>query len=212
MRVFVKTVLVAIVVCAVALFLHTFITAFIYNPGGDIEIPNTYIPPTSQTMSKPVRLIIPSLNIDAEVQAVGQTANKAMGVPTNYTDVGWYKYGPVPGQIGSAVIDGHVDNGLALPGVFKQLHALRQGDEVFVITENHETLRFIVTEVARYAYTDAPTDRIFGQTDRARLNVITCSGRWIKKAETYDERIVVYTILSPKPTEKPETLHEFELE
>src|ERR1039457_7041885 len=88
-----------------------------------IEDPNI---PADIPLSTPVRLVISALHIDAKVQDVGITKNGNMATPNNFTDVGWYKYGALPGEMGSAVIAGHVDDGLALPGVFKHLGDLQK--------------------------------------------------------------------------------------
>ncbi len=144
----------------------------------------------------PTRLKIPSLDIDARVQQVGINKKGEMGIPDNFRDVAWYAYGPAPGEKGSAVIDGHVDNALALSGVFKRLHEVRAGDEVIVVTESGAQLRFIVVDVQTYPYADVPLDLIFTRADAARLNLITCAGTWVSGLRTYDKRTVVYTIFS----------------
>ncbi len=144
----------------------------------------------------PSRLRIPSLGIDTNVQHVGVGKTGNMAVPTNYTDVGWYRLGTVPGFVGSAVMDGHVDNGLALPGVFKQLNQIKKGDELFVDTAGGATRRFVVQEVALYPYQEVPLQKLFSRADQARLNLVTCDGAWVQGAKTYDHRLVVYATLA----------------
>jgi LPXTG-site transpeptidase (sortase) family protein len=146
---------------------------------------------SSMEFGAPEKLIIPSISINAKVQHVGLTATKAMGIPTNFTDVAWYKYGPVPGEKGSAVIDGHVDNGLGLNGVFKKLDQVKVGDDVSVVDEKGNTAHFKVISVDVYPYNNAPTEEIFGATDKKLLRLITCDGHWVKSAKTYDSRLVV---------------------
>lgn len=197
--IFRRTLLWGIFFGACITFAWTLTGALWFSPGSDIDVPG-YVPPTSNALSKPTRLQIPSLNIDASVQHVGITTSGAMGIPSNFSDVAWYKYGPVPGQYGSAVIDGHFDNGLGLPGVFKDLAEIKQGDDVFVQTSSGSLLRFMVTRVATYPYTDVPTAEVFGLDDRARLHLITCSGRWVRSDKTYNERVVVYTIFVDETT------------
>lgn len=143
----------------------------------------------------PDRFEVPSLSIDTHVQHVGVTAAGNMGVPNNFTDVGWYKYGVVPGYRGSAVIDGHVDNGLALAGVFKHLGDIKVGDDIYVTSKEGTRLHFRVQEVQSYDYKSVPLEKVFSRTDRARLNLITCEGNWVKAEKTYDKRLVVYTVL-----------------
>jgi LPXTG-site transpeptidase (sortase) family protein len=143
----------------------------------------------------PVRLQIPSLNVDANVQYVGITAHGTMAVPNNFTDVGWYKYGSVPGTQGSAVFAGHVDNALALPGVFKHLQDIQPGADIYVITKDGNKLHFIVDEATAYAVNDVPTSRIFETSGSAHLNLITCEGSWVQSQKEYDHRLVVYSHL-----------------
>jgi sortase A len=148
------------------------------------------------TSSLPVRLQIPSLHIDAKVQYVGTTPAGTMGVPSNFVDVAWFKQGTVPGQLGSAAIDGHVDNGLALAGVFKHLGDIAVGDSVYVQTKDKGLLHFVVYDIESYPYTEVPLQTIFGRTDGAYLNLITCEGAWVQGQRTYDHRLVVYTKLA----------------
>lgn len=147
---------------------------------------------TLATSSPPDRLRIPALAIDAAVQHVGVKENGNMATPSGFKDVGWYKYGTVPGQQGSAVITGHVDNGLGLAGVFRDLEKIKTGEEVYVKTKDGGEARFVVTDIQTYAYTAVPLDLLFNRHDKARLNLITCTGNWIKKEKTYDARLVVY--------------------
>ena len=174
------------------IFAVTFARAlFISSPEDTAPVPVSQVAPGDY----PVRLKIPSLGIDANVQQTGLTKSGAMGVPTNFTDAAWYKNGPLPGEVGSAVMDGHVDNGLSLPGVFKHLGDLKVGDDIYVTTKSGKELHFTVEETANYPYNDVPTERIFTRADRPRLNLITCDGKWIRAEKTYDERLVVYAVL-----------------
>ena len=144
----------------------------------------------------PQKLLIPKLNIDAPMQYVGINAKGNMGDPNNFTDVAWYKLGPKPGEIGSAVMAGHEDNGLALDGVFKHLDQLKVGDDVYVIRKDGVKLHFKVVETAIYPFDNAPRERIFAAKDgKAHLNLITCAGSWLASAHTNDKRLVVYTDL-----------------
>ena len=185
-----------ITVLAIAIFLWTFLHALFYAPDSEASVPTWAMIAIAPTSSKPVRLQIPSLHIDANVQDLGLNAMGNVQAPDNFTDVGWYKYGTVPGYVGSAVIDGHVDNGLALSGVFKHLGDIKVGDQVYIITRGGAKLHFVVTDIAQYPYNNAPINLIFGRNDSTRLNLITCTGTWVAGDKTYSERLVVFTKLS----------------
>lgn len=185
-----------LIVGGIALFAWTIIHSIVLAPQ---EAPGPA--PAAQSVvaegDVPVRLAIPSLTIDAAVQQTGLTKSGAMGTPSNFTDVAWYKYGPAPGEVGSAVIDGHVDNGLSLAGVFKHLGDIQKGDDVYVTTKSGKELHFAVVDIETYPYKDAPTSTIFKQEGAVRLNLITCDGTWVRGDKTYNERLVVYTELVP---------------
>src|SRR3989344_901555 len=160
------------------------------------------VPPTEEIETRevlsgdhPTRLRVPALGIDAHVQEVGVNALGNMAAPNNFTDAGWYKYGTPPGFVGSAVITGHVDNGLALPGGFKHLDELKIGDDIYVEKKDGTELHFKVTEIQKYQYKREPLKTLFSRRDLARVNLITCGGTWVPGERSYDERLVVYTEL-----------------
>lgn len=195
-----RTIVLIITLLAMLLFGATLARAVLYVPDSEVAAPEQEANAPIQEVTEedqPARLIIPSLGVDTHVQYVGITAAGNMAVPSNFTDVGWYRYGTVPGQRGSAVVAGHVDNAIGLAGVFKRLEELDVGAEVFVETKGGERLRFLVTDAETYGYRDVPVERVFNQGDARRLNLVTCGGSWIQSERSYDERLVVYTVLAP---------------
>lgn len=144
----------------------------------------------------PARLIIPSVSIDAFVQQTGLTKTGAMGIPTNFTDVAWYRDSAIPGEAGNTVIDGHVDNALALAGVFKHLGEIKIGDDIFVKNKKGEEIHYVVSSLETYDYDKVPTAEIFGSAALPTLRLITCGGTWVKAQKTYDRRIVVTATLA----------------
>jgi len=132
-------------------------------------------PPTASTQGAgvPVRLKIPSINVDAAIENVGLTADNLMEVPKQYDEAAWYQLGPRPGERGNAVISGHVDStkGIAL---FWELRKLAPGDTIGVVGDDGIARQFVVTTLERYAPADAPLTRIFGAADGVHLNLITC--------------------------------------
>jgi LPXTG-site transpeptidase (sortase) family protein len=148
---------------------------------------------------KPARLIIPAINVDAAVQSVGLywRGDGTMGIPTNFTDVAWYNGGPVPGMPGNAVIDGHLDGRNVKEAVFYNLGNLKPGDLVEVVDINGAMLKFQVVRLVDYDYNATTTDIFSGDASKARLNLITCAGDWVKGKGIYNQRVVVFTELIP---------------
>ncbi len=121
-----------------------------------------------------------------------------MGIPTNFTDVAWYNGGPLPGMPGSAVIDGHLDGRYVKEAVFYKLGDLKPGDLVEVVDARGQTWQFRVVGSKIYSYNATTTSDIFsGDASKARLNLITCAGDWLKSQKLYNDRIVVFTEAIP---------------
>ena len=150
-----------------------------------------------QVAALPVRLIIPAIDVDAKVQLVGldEDESGAMAVPSNFTDVGWYKDGVRPGMSGSAVIAGHFNGKKVSEAVFYDLAKLQVGDKVVIMSEESTEEIFTVVRVETYAY-DASTTDVFTSADgKSKLNLITCGGTWMSEKRLYDKRTVVFTEL-----------------
>lgn len=141
----------------------------------------------------PMRLRIPSINVDAAIEHVGLVPGGVMGNPKKPEDTAWFELGPQPGEKGSAVVAGHYGwkNGRA--AAFDSLHTLQKGDEIYVEDEAGTVTVFIVRELRTYAQHDDATD-VFNSTDgNAHLNLITCGGVWDGVQKTYSNRTVVFT-------------------
>lgn len=196
-----KTFLKIIIVLALLAGFGLFGRAYFYFPNDEVDsglptveqINNTYA--TTTAIGLPERLIIPKLEIDADVQHLGVTTSGNMAAPNNFTDVSWYKLGTPPGADGSAVMAGHEDNAISLDGVFKHLEDLVVGDSVYVMDKDGNKLEFKVVDSKVYPYDNSPVEKIFNAKGKARLNLITCAGEWLPSAHTNDKRLVVYTEL-----------------
>lgn len=144
------------------------------------------------TTSKPARLVVPAIGINAQVIDVGVAESGNMAVPLTFTDVGWYRYGSKPGEKGSVVFDGHVNNGLGYQGVFAELGLLKVGDTIFVVSHNGTITPYVVEEVVSYKLAEVPLQKIFNRSDDAYLALITCDGIWDSSYSSYDRRLVVF--------------------
>lgn len=121
------------------------------------------------------RLEIPSIDVAAHAVDLGLNRDGSLEVPKDYDEVGVWKRGPEPGERGPAVIAGHVDSRDA-PAVFYRLRRLRRGDRVRWEGENGVTERFVVTRTEEHRKAEFPTAKVYKDTRRAELRLITCSG------------------------------------
>lgn len=168
------------------------------NPVTLVANINTYIqekdnlPVDSSYFGLPVRLKIPSLNINAIVDSVGLASDGTVDVPPGPSDVAWFNLGPHPGENGSSVIDGHSGWKDGIPAVFDNLYELHIGDKLSVQDNKGKIINFIVRELKTYSpYENAPS--VFNSNDgKAHLNLITCTGTWDETQKSHSERLVVF--------------------
>ncbi|TDL82704.1 class F sortase [Peribacillus frigoritolerans] len=142
----------------------------------------------------PVQIVVPSLDIEANVESVGLTDDGTMELPSDDKLTAWYENGALPGENGNSVIAGHVDNKTG-PAVFFRLKDIKPGEEVIVYGKNGEELTFVVQDKKAYPFDDAPLPSIFGFSQEKKLNLITCTGTFDLKKKTHLERLVVSTKL-----------------
>ncbi len=152
--------------------------------------------PQALGFSAPTEVRIPALMVDAPVTTVGPDGDGGVGAPPpEFKNLaGWYTGAPSPGQQGTAVIDGHVDN-MQGPAVFYGLGALHKGNEVDVVRSDGSTAVFTIYGIEVLAKNDFPGDRVYGDTGKPELRVITCGGGFTKKTG-YDSDVVVFARLS----------------
>ena len=161
-------------------------------------------PTTAYTMpeSGPTRLRIPKIYIDTTFEnPLGLKPDQTVEVPKSFEKVGWYKYSPTPGELGPAVILGHVDSYLG-PAVFIGLGALEPGDEILIDREDGSTATFAVTALERYEQSGFPTELVYGDIDHAGLRLVTCSGTYDHDTLRYSHNTVVYAQLQEPEAEK----------
>jgi len=158
---------------------------------------NTTVFTETATPLVPVHIRIPSVGVNAVVEAVGKKADGAMATPTKFADVAWYSPGSKPGDSGNAVFAGHVNNAIGMDGVFSKLAAIEKGDPIIVEGPQGERLQYVVTETVMYPANEAPKEEIFRKTGPSQVVLITCDGEWDSVARSYDKRLVVVARLLP---------------
>ncbi len=140
----------------------------------------------------PLELSIPKLGIRASVEQVGITDGD-MEVPHSPETVGWYSFGTKPGEVGSAVLAGHVNWWGGRDAVFTNLQEMQVGDVVNILKEDGIRDYFIVRDIQKFPL-DADTSEVFSNQDgKILLNLITCFGTWNEEKNTHEERLVVFT-------------------
>jgi sortase (surface protein transpeptidase) len=157
--------------------------------------PPTVAAPLSTTRSLPVSLQIPAIGVSLPLGALGENADGTVQVPSTSQQAGWFDLGPTPGQIGSAVILGHVDSYQG-PGVFFNLRTLAEGDQIDVALADGITDVFTVVAVNSYTKTQFPAQQVYGSYGISALQLVTCGGVFDHQTGSYLSNVVVYSALT----------------
>lgn len=127
--------------------------------------------------------------VDATVEAVGVEPDGSMEVP-GAESVGWYQFGPTPGEPGSAVLAAHIAFD-GVDGVFRNLADAEVGAVVEVAFDDGSRRRFEVIDVDQHAKVDLPSDQVFARTGDPVLTLITCGGDFLRSQRSYRDNVVV---------------------
>ncbi|MFC7011454.1 class F sortase [Streptomyces viridiviolaceus] len=146
--------------------------------------------------SQPVRLLIPKISVDAPFMdlAIGAGGQLEAPPPNDTNLVGWYAKGISPGERGTSIIAGHVDTKTSA-AVFAGLFELGEGDVFHVRRADGRTASFTVDSVETFQKDDFPSRRVYDDTDRAEVRLITCAGAYDRAAQDYKENLVVFAHL-----------------
>lgn len=153
--------------------------------------------PAGMPRSQPLRVKVPRIGVDAEIVPVGLNERGELVVPPLDKPrlAGWYELGPSPGEVGNAVVVGHVDSRNSGPAVFFHLGAVQRGDIIEIVRADGRPAKFVVDGVARYPKNNFPTELVYGPADRAQLRLVTCGGAFDSSARSYKDNVVVFATL-----------------
>jgi hypothetical protein len=171
------------------------------TPAGSGALPTVTARPATPVLAPehpaPVHVAVPALGVDAEVDAVGVRSDGAMALPDDVDRVGWYRFGPVPGADGSAVIAGHVDDAEQGLGALAPLREAAVGQEVQVLDGAGTTTRWRIASRELIEKQVLPLDRLFTRDGPPRLTLITCGGPFLPEFRSYRDNVVV--VAEPVP-------------
>lgn len=158
-------------------------------------ISNDKLASYSVAANMPRYITVEGLRVKSRVVRVGTTKEGAVGSPRNINDVGWYENSVVPGQEGSSLLVGH-NQGWTARGVFADLGTLKPGETIKITYGSGAESSFQVKSVEK-----VPLDKVdmakYLTTERktATLFVMSCSGKYDKTSDEYQERTIVEAVM-----------------
>lgn len=130
--------------------------------------------------SKPTGMKIDAAGVDAKkmVDLKVDPASGELGVPNADTDAdtpGWWTEGVTPGETGVSVLVAHFDTRHG-PALMKDVKKIELGDTIEVPREDGRTAKFKIREIEDVNKQDFPTEKVYAQTQRPELRLLTCGG------------------------------------
>ena len=143
-------------------------------------------------------MLIPAAQIRAAIVQVGRVGANGFGAPDNPQVIGWWMFGPAPGQPGNVLLDGHRDfsdiDGNVGTGVCWLLPNATIDD--FIIIRDYDaevSYVYSIIETASVLF-DAPEGVEYLQpapAGQSLLTLITCEGSFDGEAHNYSNRRIV---------------------
>lgn len=141
----------------------------------------------------PVAVHIPRLGVHSPLVDLGVDPVGVLVPPATASVAGWHAGGTVPGEVGPAVVAGHVDSRSG-PGVFIDVATLVPGDTVEVERADGETVGFTVRAVETVDKQEFPTAAVYGPTAAPELRLITCGGYFDAPGGHYTANVIVQAV------------------
>lgn len=163
--------------------------------GEAVPVTDGRVRPAPAVRPAPDRLTLPTLGVTATIRPVGVDGSGDLQIPADVADVGWYRYGPRPGDpAGSTVLSGHVDSAEQGRGAFFRLRSLNPGDPVVLRSADGTVRRYRVVAREEWPKTEVPLDRIFSRTGAPRLTLITCGGGFREDVRSYLDNVAITAV------------------
>jgi hypothetical protein len=159
--------------------------------------PSPTITAPSLPRSNPTRLTIKDIAVNAPFTPLHLDATGNLNAPPagNTNLVGWYAEGPTPGELGPAIVAGHVDTKTG-PAVFLLLRLLRPGATADITRADGTVATFKVDSVEMFSKGAFPDQRVYGNTPDPQLRIITCGGSYDRSRHDYTDNVVVFAHLA----------------
>ena len=139
-------------------------------------------------------LTIDKLGLETRILPMGINADNSIQAPININDAGWYTGSAKPGEVGAMFIDGHASGATRL-GAFGSLDTLKNDDTLTIEKGDGATLTYRVVHVAVVPLEAVDMSKALAPYPGVNkgLNLMTCTGTWVKESATLDHRVIVYT-------------------
>lgn len=168
------------------------------TPAAEVVAPSSSAAATTvevrEPAAAPVTVRIPAIGVTSDLIHLGLAEDGTIAVPEgdDFDRAAWFDGSPRPGDVGPAVIEGHVSSRARGPSVFFELSTLTPGDTVEVDREDGTTATFEVYDLQQFPKDSFPTLAVYGNTVGPELRLITCGGDVSEADGHFTDNVVVF--------------------
>lgn len=138
-------------------------------------------------------IYIDKIGVKGRVLALGLNPDQSIQATVNIFDTAWYTGSSKPGEPGVSLISGHA-SGPSREGLFAYVDTLNSGDKLTIERGDGSKLVYQVENKEEYPLDQVDMSKVLSaDDDEDRLNLITCSGEWLKDMTTFNKRTIIYT-------------------
>lgn len=156
--------------------------------------------PTTELQNKAgvvaTHIEIPAIGVSTDLESLAVDSSGILHPPTDFDKAGWFSGGVLPGQVGPAVIAGHIDSAVR-PAVFEHLPELVPGNTISVSLSDGTSVSFVVASSSLVSKAAFPTAEVYGSAPTPQLRLITCDGPFDRSTGHYTDNLVVFATLLP---------------
>ena len=142
----------------------------------------------------PVRVRVGSVDLRMPVVPKGVAKDGQMALPPRPSTLGWYRFGPAPGEAGSTVLAGHVDTRRDGIGPLARLREVDAGAAVTVLLSDGRRVRYRTVSVRSIDKQSRALASVFDRDGRSRLRIVTCGGEFDRENGGYQENVVLTAV------------------
>lgn len=123
----------------------------------------------------PVRVSIPEIDVSSSLEDLALEPWGELQAPVDFDLAGWFTGGVVPGEVGPAIIAGHVNSPNGGGAVFTRLAELGTGSRVVVEMSSGDELTFQISGSTQSEKSNFPSSEVYGNVPTPQLRIITCA-------------------------------------
>jgi sortase (surface protein transpeptidase) len=178
---------------------HSPVTVYVSKPtedSTDISKKRPAVNTYKYADDEPKSIEIHDIGVKNAILPLGLDKKNTLMAPENAYTAGWYNQSSKPGQKGAMLMDGHGSESGTYYGLFSRLSELEENDKITITRGDDRKFDFAVVKVENVPVDEVNMAKTLKPYEGAEqgLNIISCTGSWIKNHTTLDRRVILFAV------------------